>query len=384
LERTGGGARFVRGDVIKRLLEAARGAAAEARVDVAFVLRDEKDFAFTQELRKREVALWWPSLNPEVRNQRRGQLAPFMGAGVSMSAGAPSWGQLLDGLVSDAHLSGREKESLKGRNNLDQASILQSIFKERTKQGGTSFNETIAKRVELDRYGLAPAILASLGSREAITLNYDTLFETASADAGLPRTVIPDGVREKNSWLLKLHGSVTDPESIVLTRDDYLGFNFSRNALSALAKATLMTQHLLFVGFGLEDDHFHEIIHDVRRALPEAVHETNGIATALMLSEDPLGERIWSNQLSLVSMGRDMNGRTARALEIFLDYLVAMATDSHSFLLADGDEQALTDAEQSLRKRLQDLSDQLTDDEKDSSGGIRLQEMLAELGAPTH
>ncbi len=385
----GGGAGFVVGDVIKRLLEEARRAAAEAQVDVALVLRDEKDFAFAQELRKREGADWWPALNQDLRNQaeplaahaRSGKLVPFMGAGVSMSAGAPSWGQLLDGLASDAQLSDREKESLKNRSNLDQAGILRSIFNERVNRGETSFNQAIASRVDLKRYGLAPALLASLGSREAITLNYDTLFETASADAGFPRTVIPGGVQEKNAWLLKLHGSVTDPESIVLTRDDYLGFNVSRNALSALVKATLMTQHLLFVGFGLEDDHFHEILHDVRRALPEAMHEKNGIATALMLSKDPLGERMWSNQLSLVSMGPDTNGRTARALEIFLDYLVAMATDSHSYLLAGGYEQALTEAERLLRKRLQDLSDQLTGQEKESSGGRRLQEMLGELGA---
>lgn len=98
--------------------------------------------------------------------------------------------------------------------------------------------------MELKRYGMTPALLASLGSREAIPLNYDELFETASADAGVPRTVIPDGARENDHWLLKLHGSVKNPESIVLTRDDYLGFNTSRNALSALVKATLMTQHL--------------------------------------------------------------------------------------------------------------------------------------------
>ncbi|MCC3271091.1 SIR2 family protein [Arthrobacter gengyunqii] len=385
----GGGAGFVRGDVIKRLLEEARRAAAEAQVDIALVLRDEKDFAFAQELRKRNGTDWWPSLDPEVRGQAQrladyaleGKLVPFMGAGVSMSAGAPSWGQLLDGLASEARLSEPDKTSLRKRSNLDQAGILRSIFSERAERGGTSFNQAIASRVDLKRYGLAPTLLATLGSREAITLNYDTLFEMASADAGIPRTVIPDGAQEKNAWLLKLHGSVTNPESIVLTRDDYLGFNVSRNALSALVKATLMTQHLLFVGFGLEDDHFHEILHDVRRALPRTVHEKDGIATALMLSKDPLGERMWSNQLSLVSMGPDASGSTARTLEIFLDYLVAQAADSHSYLLAEGYEHALSNAEQSLRKKLQDLDLQLTSDEKASSGGRRLEAMLAELGA---
>ena len=94
----GGGGGLVRGEVIQRLLEEARRAAAEAGVDVALVLRDEKDFAFAQELRKRQPD-WWQPLGRELPEHaarlaghaRAGKLVPFMGAGVSMSAGAPSW-----------------------------------------------------------------------------------------------------------------------------------------------------------------------------------------------------------------------------------------------------------------------------------------------------
>jgi hypothetical protein len=112
----------------------------------------------------------------------------------------------------------------------------------------------------LERYGLAPALLTAIDSEQALTLNYDRLFETAPEDAGAPRSVIPGGHEgEHERWLLKVHGTVDDPASIVLTRDDYLGFDSSRLALSSIVKATLATRHLLFVGFGLADDHFHEI-----------------------------------------------------------------------------------------------------------------------------
>lgn len=92
----------------------------------------------------------------------------------------------------------------------------------------------------------------------------------AAEDGGLPRRTIPRATPhdiEHDRWLLKLHGTVDDPETIVLTRSDYLGFNTERAALSSIVKATLMTRHVLFVGFGMRDDHFHEIIHDVRRAM---------------------------------------------------------------------------------------------------------------------
>ena len=389
----GGGAGLVKGDVIRLLLEETRSAAAEAGVDVVLVLANEKDFALAQELRKRQPE-WWAPLDREHQEQaarlathaRGGKLVPFMGAGVSMSAGAPSWTDLLSALATVAQLSDSERESLKHRGHLDQASIVRSIYEERAGRESPTFNQAIAKLVELKRYGLAPALLASLGSREAITLNYDELFEFASADAGVPRSVIPDGGGEHDDWLLKLHGSVTNPDSIVLTRDDYLGFNASRNALSALVKATLMTHHLLFVGFGLADDHFHEILHDVKQAMPQEGRDKEGSATALMLSTDPLDRRMWSNQLTLVPMNvessKESRTSSGRTLEIFLDLLVALSTDSHSYLLAEGYEGALTEPERSLRETLLDLTKRLTDDEGRSSGGVRLREMLAKLGAP--
>ena len=69
-------------------------------------------------------------------------------------------------------------------------------------------------------------------------------------------------------------------------------------------------------------------------------------------------------------------------LEIFLDLLAALSTDSHSYLLAQGYERALTESERSLRGSLLDLEKRMTEDESRSSGGLRLREMLAELGAP--
>src|SRR4029453_8707073 len=114
---------------------------------------------------------------------------------------------------------------------------------------------------------------------------------------------LPENVPSVGSeWLLKLHGSVSKPETIVLTRDDYLGFNSSRAALSALVKAHLLTHHLLFVGFGLADDHFHEIVHDVRRALPNDASKNHQMGTVLSLFQEPLQKLVWTGKLDILSM----------------------------------------------------------------------------------
>ncbi|MGM0930075.1 MAG: SIR2 family NAD-dependent protein deacylase [Actinomycetota bacterium] len=385
-----GGAGRVRGEVLGLLLEESLRAAAEAGVDVVLVLRNKNDFALAQELRKRTDKAWWQSLEPELhahaeelsQDARAGRLVPFMGAGVSISAGAPGWKELIRRLALLIDLSDDELKALTNRDVLDQAGILRTLYEERSEANWPSFNEAIASEVRLEHYGLAPALLASLPSKQAITLNYDELFELASSDAGLERTVIPDDdAAVSDRWLLKLHGSAKRPESIVLTRDDYLGFSTSRDALSALVKATLITHHLLFVGFGLEDDHFHEIVHDVRRALPDESKAKPELATALTLFRDPLDDRAWKDKLTLIPMSRGTDvGVAARTLEIFLDLLLARATDSHAYLLADGYEEALSEEELSLRTKLLQLTHGLTAAEVSSSGGMRLLKMLRELG----
>ncbi|WP_159803055.1 SIR2 family protein [Arthrobacter zhaoguopingii] len=356
-------------------------------VDIALVLQDQRDFALAQQIRIRSGRSLWNELNPNLQEhaQRlaglalKGQLVPFMGAGVSISAGAPTWAGLIDRLASAAGLNQNELAELTKRHVLDQASILRAVFS----QSGRSLNETIAKEVRLERYGLAPAILASLPSKQAITLNYDELFEQASEDAGISLAVIPgDFSAGTDRWLLKLHGTVSEPESIVLTREDYLGYSSTRSALSALVKANLITHHLLFVGFGLTDDHFHEIVHDVRRALPELSSKSHDVATAITLFEDPLDEYAWKDKLALLPLtqGRDV-AQAARLLEIFLDMVLAYATDSHSYLLADNYREALTDTEASIRQKLLALSGDLTPEERASSEGVRVVALLDALGA---
>lgn len=147
---------------------------------------------------------------------------------------------------------------------------------------------------------MAPALLAALPTNEAVTLNYDELCEIADEDMKRPVALLPEGAVGANGrWLLTLHATVTDPSTIVLTREDYLGHGRGREALSALAKAMLLTRHLLFVGFGLADDHFHELMHDVRAVLSKNTTRAK-LGTALMLEPDPFHEVMWGDDLDML------------------------------------------------------------------------------------
>lgn len=392
----GGGGNIYRGEILRVLLGEAYRHTDEAGVDVVFVFQDPAAFALAQQQR-RERGDAWSSLGPSLLNQakelagiaRDGRLVPFMGAGVSMSAGAPSWRQLLQSLAGAAGLELSEQDALGKMSNLDQADVLRSFFSDRfPRDSDARFGQAVAAAVDIKNYGLAPSLLACLPSDGAITLNYDTLFEAASKDAGSPRTVIPgdppdDHTAASKKWLLKLHGSVDKPETIVLTRDDYLGYSATREALSALVKAHLITHHLLFVGFGLTDDHFHEIVHDVRRALPPK-KGGDRFGSALMLEQDGMQEKLWGKHLNLINMkNQDAlefgTNEPARRLEIFLDALVAHSSDSHSFLLAPHYGEGLTEKESELRDALLEVA-RISAVGKASSVTPVLHRMFQELG----
>lgn len=369
----GGGAGNHLGAALRAILESSTELASRYKVDIALVLRDRAAFSLAQKLR-REVpnGSSWHSLGGHLQEKARslgqiaraGHLVPFLGAGVSVSAGAPSWGQLLDRLGKGVHLKQGDAEAFQGLGLLDQAGVLEHLYAD---QHGsrTAFGEAVAAAVDLPRYGLAPALLGTLPSTGAITLNYDRLFETACSDAQRPRTVMPENIPAiGNNWLLKLHGSVSQPESMVLTRDDYLGYHSNKEALSALVKAHLLTHHLLFVGFGLADDHFHEIVHDVRRALPDDASKNHHMGTVLSLFHEPLQKLVWTGKLDILPMSSapkqgassaDIHTALAaagRELEIFLDMMASYATDNHSYLLAPAYNQGLTDDELELRRQL--------------------------------
>lgn len=146
------------------------------------------------------------------------RVALFFGAGVSVNAGLPSWRQLLDQLaecvgVTDAD----EREALSTLDPLEAA----AVCAERA-GGACALKELVARIIGgAKRFSVQHALLASLqglGSA-AITTNFDCLFEKAVRSVGGDLAVLPDEVGSvAESWLLKLHGSVESPPSIILTR----------------------------------------------------------------------------------------------------------------------------------------------------------------------
>lgn len=251
-----------------------------------------------------------------------GKLALFVGAGVSCGAGCPTWGGLMWDIGTNvAGLSEDEMNDLRSLSFLDQATILEKriqakstgvavgtlalsaehdgkldgvnppdkLFGERSSRDNVDvvvgvagcpgdgdvdkpktsrttcdhLSQAVARRIlRCTRYSMAHSLLTSLPVHEIITTNYDTLLQdawTATRDRTKVSVLPHSPVQESSKWLLHLHGSVKHPEDIVLTRKSYIRYTMRNAALGGMVHSTMMTKHLLYLGFSLTDDNFHKM-----------------------------------------------------------------------------------------------------------------------------
>jgi hypothetical protein len=196
--------------------------------------------------------------------------------------------------------------------------------------------------------------------------------------AGRSITVLPYEPRaDMDAWLLKMHGSVTQPEDIVLTRQDYLRYAERRAALAGIVQALLITRRMLFVGFSLRDDNFHRIADDVRRALGDRRSGTFG--TTLLLHPEALLQDLWRDDMSFVTMGDDEAAGPA-GLEIFLDRLLALAPPNTAHLLDPSFSGVLTESERELRDHLDRLAREAPAGAREAPAWADVERLLDALG----
>ena len=180
-----------------------------------------------------------------------------------------------------------------------------------------------------------------------------------------------------------MHGSVSDPSSIVLTRGDYLRFQENRSALSGIVQALMLTRHMLFVGFSFTDDNFHRIAHAVRSAVRGNSPTPRGpFGTNLVVGGPRLVADLWRDDLDWLTFKSGDAPSIAdegRLVEIFLDRLSAQATTVTSHLGVDVWAGALSDGERLLRTRLEKLDDQATAAERSSPAWAEIESLLSRL-----
>lgn len=130
-----------------------------------------------------------------------------------------------------------------------------------------------AKSVPLPQYANELLRLKNISKKNisgVITTNYDQFFETQFDNyktyVGQDQLVFSpiQGIAE----IYKIHGSITDPSSLVLNEQDYQIFNSKSKYLAAKLMTIFMEYPIIFIGYSLTDPNIQTILSDIVTCLP--------------------------------------------------------------------------------------------------------------------
>lgn len=332
-----GGLRGAKGDVVRPLLAHLNKLARERGIDLILCTANALTWSAVQSARTHEE---WQLTAGEhqlavslAAQAQAGRLVFFIGAGVSRDAGLPDWHGLLNALHR-GDISEKEKSTLNDLDPRDHATLIELAI-----GGRAQLLARLAQEIgSYERFGLTHSLLASIGAEQAVTTNYDNLYERACTRPGHAvdddLAVLPYGrVAEDRPWLLKLHGSLDQldrEDHIVLTRPDYMSLARERSALFGIVQALLVTKHLLFVGYSLSDEDFHQLVDEIRIAIGSSSGK-DVLGTVLTTHEWPLA-RLWDDLLRVEQIGAQAD-LPNRHLQIFLDRVAHLATPHDAHLL---------------------------------------------------
>lgn len=235
-----------------------------------------------------------------------GELVLFVGAGISLLLGLPSWGGLawhvLGNLQDKRLLNFSELDQLKNLDPKKQLSIAMLIVEENKHV----LDLTTPFRGKVEGASIYKSI-NDIGCA-CVTTNYDELlaprFQKIKEDPVKPGSVKalpvkppePSRFSHKNDFLAKhldepgtvvhLHGAISRPETMVVTTKDYLEHYDHENVQHFLGEL-FAKKVVLFIGYGLEEAEILE--HILRRGAVESTKDRRRFALqGYFRSQDPL------------------------------------------------------------------------------------------------
>lgn len=217
----------------------------------------------------------------------------FVGSGFTRRyASGPSWEELLSGLAEECPLIDKSFAYYKQKNDGDLCKI-GSIFSEFyfewawSKEGKKLFPPALyeagiprslyfkyaaSKKIEnlkiLNSEPINSEInsLKMMGPHAVITTNYDTLIEPIFPNY---EVIVGQNVFRTSPLVVgeifKIHGSILDPNSLVLTQEDYDVFDKDKKYLSAKLLTYFAEHPLLFVGYSASDQNIKNVLYDMSR-----------------------------------------------------------------------------------------------------------------------
>lgn len=403
-------------DVIRATLNRFEHLCARRDVDIVLALRNRADYAAVQHLRRREFPARdldgsWDAARAEARRlaglAADGHLVLFLGAGASVDAGLADWKGLLRQLARDVDLLIDDEGAFARLDPRDQALLIAAAPKAKELDAAEpkakeldGARRRIAHAFTVERYPLTQALVASLRLDQAITTNYDVLYETAfnaGTTGGPSLQVLPrEPYRAGVPWLMKIHGDAQVPATIVLSRDDYIRLDAESIPMASVLQSAMLTSHILFVGYSVSDENVVRLARQVvgfrerHNPAPADSHGTGegspSVGTVLVPDVIGVKSKLWQGVLGYVPIPSTTKTSWAdrtRNVTIFLDLLGMYTCVDARYFLAGRYHDLLDDDDKPLKAALLDLQAAMPAPGAATPVSARVELLLRELGSET-
>ena len=207
---------------------------------------------------------------------RYNNLRLFIGAGVSMLAGSPSWGGLADKMlnkaIKDKKINYADKQSFADLDNKQKISIVKDCLKVNC---NTEFYQEILQNLD-NETGKKVYKNLSKFSNFFITTNYDEWLDTDLENNGsrtpiYNKTYFNENDLDNPNIVIHLHGSLIKPDSMILSTKDYLEHYENNGETVKFLQNLFKIKNVLFIGYGLKEL---EIIETIIRKSNSEIQES--------------------------------------------------------------------------------------------------------------
>jgi hypothetical protein len=190
----------------------------------------------------------------------------FVGAGVSMSIGLPSWDALVDHMLEELKM---DRSVIEGMNGGYQ--ILAEFY--RLNQGGMAplrawLDETWRDSSKRISTSLAHKLIVELDFPIIYTTNFDRNLEAAFELYNRPYARIANArdiasATDGATQIIKYHGDLEDEDSLILTETDFLDRLSFDSPLDIKFRADALGRTVLFIGYSMSDPNIRLLLHRI-------------------------------------------------------------------------------------------------------------------------
>jgi hypothetical protein len=197
-----------------------------------------------------------------VRLHKAGNLVPFVGAGLSITSGYPSWTAFLYQCCEESGVTKAQLTQLLGDGLYEEAAQL--LHDDMT---SPVFNEHLETTFDVDKNieGAIHYLPYLFNDKHVITTNFDTVlervyenkgraFDAGAVKSGRSLTEVTRTLQTKPRALIKIHGTCNQVTERVLLRTEYEDSYKNSGDVSTFFDRTMFRESLIFLGASLNSD----------------------------------------------------------------------------------------------------------------------------------